>query len=71
MSIKLQQKKNARLAPLFLFNPSKKSDGKAVLHLWVLFVISIVCLYSAILSVPSGLIVTCWEMADLLCMRFP
>ena len=41
--------------------------SKAVLLSWILFVIYVSCL-SCFLSVFCGLVVTCWEKADLLAL---
>ena len=42
--------------------------SKAVLLLWILFVISVSC--HSVFSVPCSLVVTCWEMADLLALLY-
>ena len=66
-----------RLVPLNMFKPSSNfftDRPKAVLLLWILFVIYIqVCLCNAVLSVPCSVEITCWESADLLthlCVMF-
>ena len=57
-----------------MFKPSsnfKINRSKAVLLLWILFVICVS--WHAVLSVPCSLVVTCWEMANplaLLCVMF-
>ena len=43
--------------------------SKAVLLLWISFVIC-VCLCHTVLSVSCSLVVTCWERADLLALLY-
>ena len=59
-----------RLVPLNMFKPSSNyfTDRlKAVLLLWILFVICVSLSYT-VLSVPCSLVITCWERADLLAL---
>ena len=59
-----------RLVPLNMFKPSSNyfTDRlKAVLLLWILFVICVSLSYT-ILSVTCSLVITCWERADLLAL---
>ena len=45
--------------------------SKAVLLLWIFFLICVrVCLCHTVLYVPSSLVVTCWEGAELLALVF-
>ena len=60
-----------RLVPSIIIKSSSNflSDrSKAVLILWVLFVICVSCLI--VLSVPYSLVVTCWERDDILALLY-
>ena len=67
-----------RLAPLNMFMPSSDfftdcSEGMLLLWILLLFMFH-VCHYYTVLSVPTILVITCWESDDLLsllCMMFP
>ena len=65
------------LAPLNMFKASRvfTDSYKAVLLLWILLVIYVSCLsFYNVMFVPCGLVITCWERADvlaLLCLMFP
>ena len=50
------------LSPQVIFFTDR---SKAVLLLWIFFAV-VFCVYHAVLSVHSSLVVTCWERADLL-----
>ena len=43
-------------------------SSKAVLLLWIFYVFSVLCLLCNCASVYMCLVVTCWEMADLLAL---
>ena len=54
-----------------MFKPSSNfltDRFKAVLLVWILFVICVSCL--TVLSVPRSLVVTCWKRADLLALVY-
>ena len=44
--------------------------SKAVLLLWILFVIFVSCFYHAFLSVHCRLVVACWERANLFAILY-
>ena len=54
-----------------MFKPSSNfltGRSKAVLLLWILFIICVSC--HTVLSAPCSLVVTCWERADLLALLY-
>ena len=53
----------------FKFSSIFSDRSKAVLLLWILFVICVSCL-SVIQSVHCSFVVTCWERADLLALFY-
>ena len=59
-----------RLVLLNMFKPSSLADRSRLCFFYgsILLVMSHVCLYHAVLSVPCSLVVTCWERADLLAL---